>query len=149
LSGAAGEVSTDYTYVEGAIAMTTEPEADTYRLRLVAMLTRLDQDRGQIEDEAMQGTGGEASGGLSDVPLHLADLGNRECEEGITLGLLESRERLIAEINGALERIDQGVFGRCQPCGHKIAKSRLEALPYARYCVRCARKSQGTAAPLP
>jgi DnaK suppressor protein len=123
------------------------PEVDTFRLRLVALLTRLDQDRWQLEDEAMQGTGGEASGGLSDVPLHPADLGNREFEEEITLGLLEREERLVEEINGALGRIDQGVFGRCQACGHKVSKSRLEALPYTRYCVRCARRGQGTAAP--
>ena len=87
--------------------MITGPEADSYRLHLVALMGRLNQDRGQLEDEAMQGTGGEASGGLSDVALHPADLGNRESEEGITLGLLER----VPELRGDpdLDAINEGV----------------------------------------
>ncbi len=49
---------------------------------------------------------------------------------------------MLEEIKGALERIDRGTFGRCEECGGVIPKGRLKALPYARYCVKCARKVQ-------
>lgn len=125
--------------------MLTQAEKDAYRQRLLALLGRLDRERSQLKDEALQGTGGEASGGLSNVPLHLADLGSHDFEEELTLGLLENEEQLIEQINGALERLEQGVFGRCAACQKPIAKERLQTLPYALHCVECARKFQSQA----
>jgi RNA polymerase-binding protein DksA len=127
--------------------MMSDAEAGASRNRLLALLTRLDRDRSALKDEALQAAGGEASGGLSDVPLHLADLGSHSFEEELTLSLVENEERLIEEINAALERIDQGVYGCCEACRQDIAKARLRAVPYARHCVRCARVAQGKAAP--
>ena len=127
--------------------MMSEVEARAYRQRLLALLGRLDRDRSVLKDEALRAAGGEASGGLSDVPLHLADLGSHSFEEELTLGLVENEEKLIEEINAALARIDQGVYGRCEACRQDIAKERLQAVPYARHCVRCARRVQAKAAP--
>ncbi len=123
--------------------MMSEAEARAYRQQLRALLGRLDRDRSVLKEEALRGTGGEASGGLSDVPLHLADLGSHSFEEELTLGLVEKEEQLIEEINAALARIDEGVYGRCESCQQDIAKERLRAVPYARRCVRCARRGQG------
>lgn len=125
----------------------TGTELASYRLRLTDQAKRLDADRSQLKGEALQPAGGETSGGLSDVPLHLADLGTHYFEEEVTLSLLENEEQLIEEINGALERIDQGTFGRCESCGRDIASERLHALPYTRHCVKCARKRRGKAVP--
>jgi RNA polymerase-binding transcription factor DksA len=122
--------------------MSDVTEFDSYRLRLLGMLRRLDRDRSQLKDEAMQALGGEASGGLSDVPLHPADLGSHLFEEELTIDLVEKEEHIIEEINGALARIERGVFGRCEACNRPIARKRLLALPYARHCLECARKSQ-------
>jgi RNA polymerase-binding transcription factor DksA len=119
---------------------------DAYRQRLLALMKRLGHDRAELKDEALRATGGEASGGLSDVPLHLADLGSHEFEEALTLDLLESEEQIIEEINGALERIEQGTFGRCEGCQREIPRERLQALPYTCHCVACARKLQEKAA---
>lgn len=127
--------------------MISEAEAGAYRHRLLALLGRLDRDRSELKDEALRAARGEASGGLSDVPLHLADLGSHNFEEELTLGLVEKEERLIEEINAALARIDEGVYGQCEACRQDIAKERLQAVPYARHCVRCARAVQGKAAP--
>jgi RNA polymerase-binding protein DksA len=122
--------------------MLSKAERDFYRQRLLHLLGRLSKDRSQLKDEALQPEGGEASGGLSDVPLHLADLGTHQSEEDLTLTLIENEEQIIEEINGALERIEKGTFGRCEVCDRKIPRERLQALPYARHCVRCARKIQ-------
>jgi DnaK suppressor protein len=39
----------------------------------------------------------------------------------------------------ALQKIDDGSFGSCERCGEDIAEKRLEALPFARYCIDCQR----------
>ena len=120
--------------------MITAMERGVYRQRLLDLLRRVDWDRTQLKNEALQTTGGEASGSLSDVPLHPGDLASHVFEEDVTLDLLENEEQLIEEINAALERLSEGGFGRCEACGRKIAKNRLQAVPYARHCVVCAEK---------
>ena len=49
------------------------------------------------------------------------------------------------EVNDALARIGHGTFGVCENCHKPISEERLDALPYARYCIRCARKLQARA----
>jgi DnaK suppressor protein len=120
----------------------TQGEIESYRQHLRALIRRLDSDRSDLKGE-MQGTGGEATGGLSNMPLHPADLGNRAFEQEVNLTLLENEEQLMEEINAALARIEQGAFGRCEKCQNEIARERLQALPYAPYCVECAQMIAG------
>jgi DnaK suppressor protein len=118
-----------------------------YRQRLTALLARLTGDESQLRGEALQPTGGEASGGLSNVPLHLADLGSHDSEEDVAFTLLANEEQIIEEINLTLDRIEQGTFGRCEKCRKDIPKERLQALPYTRFCVECAQASRKTPSP--
>jgi RNA polymerase-binding transcription factor DksA len=127
--------------------MLTKVEAASYRRQLLQLANRLNGDQAQLKDEALRSTGGEAGGGLSDVPLHLADLGSQGFDEDVTLDLLESEEQLIDEVNDALTRLDEGAFGRCEACCRPIPKTRLWAVPYTRYCVACARKVQEQGVP--
>lgn len=47
--------------------------------------------------------------------------------------------RLLKEVVTALQKIDEGSFGACERCGEAIGEKRLEALPFARYCIGCQR----------
>jgi DnaK suppressor protein len=47
--------------------------------------------------------------------------------------------RLLKEVLTALRKLDEGGFGECERCGEPIAEKRLEALPFARYCIDCQR----------
>lgn len=47
--------------------------------------------------------------------------------------------RLLREVVAALGKIDDGSFGSCERCGEPIADKRLDALPFARYCITCQR----------
>jgi DnaK suppressor protein len=49
-------------------------------------------------------------------------------------------ERIGQQIFEALERVAEGTYGRCQQCGKPIPQVRLEAIPYATYCVECERE---------
>jgi DnaK suppressor protein len=120
----------------------TQAELDSYRESLTNLRQRLSGDVSHLEDEALQARGGEASGSLSNAPLHMADLGTDNFEQEFTLGLLQNQEQALDEISQALERIDKGTFGVCEECGEPIPRARLQAIPYARHCVACARKLQ-------
>src|SRR5436305_13748863 len=117
-------------------------EMETYRQRLVDMRDRLDGDVSHLSDEALRKNGGETGGNLSNTPIHMADLGTDNFEQEFTLSLIESEEGRMKEINAALDRIEHGAFGRCEECQKAIPKARLQALPFTRYCVDCARKLQ-------
>lgn len=117
-------------------------QIETYRRMLLGMRGRLKGDVSHLADEALRTGGGEASGSLSNAPIHMADLGSDAFEKDFTLTLLQNEEMQLGEIDAALARIHQGTFGLCEECGKSIPKPRLDALPFTRHCVECARKLQ-------
>src|SRR4051812_31210880 len=122
-----------------------QEESGAYRRRLLAMKKRIVGDLSGLEEETLRPLGGEAAGTLSDVPIHPGDLAALNYAEEGALDFLENEEQLLREINDALDRIERGTFGRCENCHREIPRERLEALPYARYCILCARLIQGGA----
>jgi DnaK suppressor protein len=92
-----------------------------------------------IEDETLKKSRLDASGDLSSMPIHMADLGTDNYEQEFALGLMDSERKLLQEIDDALQRIEEGTYGICQGTGQPIPKARLEAQPWARYCVEYAR----------
>ena len=123
----------------------TKAELDSYRDLLVSLRSRLNGDVTHLADEALRSTGGEASGSLSNAPLHMADLGTDNFEQEFTLGLMQNQAQALKEIDDALERVRRGTFGRCEECHKEVPRARLRALPYTRHCVDCARKLQQSA----
>lgn len=95
-----------------------------------------------LEGEAMK-KGSDAAGDLSTLPMHLADLGTDSFEQDVSLGLMENESDEIHEIEEALERIREGIFGLCEGCRKKIPKERLRAIPYTRLCVNCKKREEG------
>jgi len=92
----------------------------------------------EIKDEALKKSMLDASGDLSSMPIHMADLGTDNYEQEFALGLMDSERKLLQEIDDALLRIQEGTFGICEGTGEQISKARLEAKPWARYCVEYA-----------
>jgi RNA polymerase-binding transcription factor DksA len=92
-----------------------------------------------MTDEALRRDQPDASGNLSNVPLHMADIGTENYDQEFTLELIENEQDTLGEVHEALGRIDAGTFGRCEECGEPIARPRLQALPYTRHCIQCAR----------
>jgi RNA polymerase-binding protein DksA len=121
-------------------AMLTHTEISASRNRLVALRDRVDGDAAELRDEAFRP--GSENGGASDVPLRPEDLGAGRLEDEVTLGLLENEERLAAQIDAALARIDGGSYGQCDVCGRPIGLRRLQAIPYTPHCIDCARAGE-------
>ncbi len=93
----------------------------------------------EIEGETLRKSRLDASGDLSSMPIHMADLGTDNFQQEFSLELMDSERRLITEIDDALHRIDAGTYGICEGTGKPISKARLEAQPWARYSVEYAR----------
>jgi RNA polymerase-binding transcription factor DksA len=125
----------------------TKTEQEGYRQQLLDLGRRLRQDMGDLADQALRKTGGEASGSLSNAPVHLADLGSDAYEQEVSVSLLQNQDQTLQEIAAALTRLEQGTYGRCEECGKDISKERLQAVPYTRLCVTCARRSEGEPPP--
>ena len=122
-------------------------QLQAYRETLTALGRRLQGDVAEVQGDALRRTGGEASGSLSNAPLHPADLGTDAHEQEVALDLLANEKQILEEITAALARIDAGTYGRCQECDRDIPAGRLQAVPYTPYCVDCARAAQGDTPP--
>lgn len=73
--------------------------------------------------------------------LHSSDSAEQvtERENEDVLRNLAAETRLeLQQVHHALRRIESGEYGVCSQCGEDISPQRLEALPYATLCVRCA-----------
>jgi RNA polymerase-binding transcription factor DksA len=77
-------------------------------------------------------------GSVSAVPSHIADIGSDTFELDNTLLLMSNEGETLEQVELALERIEEGVYGSCMECGKAIPKLRLNAIPYTPYCVKCA-----------
>lgn len=115
---------------------------DNHRQRLLVMAARLKSDETGVANDALRQAGGGTSGNLSNVPMHLADFGTDAFEQEMSASLLSNARQLQTEVAAALDRIEQGRFGKCQRCGCDIGEGRLQAVPYTRYCVDCAENAE-------
>ena len=93
----------------------------------------------EMKDEALKKSRLDASGDLSSMPIHMADIGTDNYEQEFALGLMDSERKLLNEIDDALQRIENKTYGICEATGKPIGKARLQAQPWARYCVEHAR----------
>ncbi|KPJ66196.1 MAG: hypothetical protein AMJ43_08855 [Coxiella sp. DG_40] len=93
----------------------------------------------EMEDETLKKSRLDASGDLSSMPIHMADIGTDNYEQEFALGLMDSERKLLREIDDALQRIEERTYGICEGTGKPIPKARLEAQPWARYCIEYAR----------
>jgi RNA polymerase-binding protein DksA len=104
------------------------------RERVAAALGYIHEENpGSLEDE----TGEE-----SVFDNHLGDTATATFDRELGYTLEENEEHLLAEIDAALRRIDDGTYGTCRVCGRPIGEERLEAVPWTTLCIDDARKQE-------
>jgi RNA polymerase-binding protein DksA len=109
--------------------------------------TRLLEERRRVQ-EAIQYLHEENPGSIQDetqeIPSdnHLGEAASATLDREIDYTLEENEERVLAAIDAALKRIDEGTFGTCRTCGRPIGRDRLEALPYTTQCIDCKRREE-------
>jgi DnaK suppressor protein len=65
------------------------------------------------------------------------DLAVRNYSKNVMLAVSENESRQLTLIDEAVARIDDEEYGLCQNCEQAITPKRLEAIPWARYCLNC------------
>jgi DnaK suppressor protein len=82
-----------------------------------------------------------------DVVGDTVDAAVDNANDEISSQLVEIESRELGQIEHALKRIVQGLYGRCEYCNNKIAEARLNALPYTNSCIDCQRENERTGQP--
>lgn len=113
-------------------------EMKPFKELLLALRARLRGDVSALANAALAKAGGANGGSGSSVPSHIADMGSDTYEQDNTLRLMDNEGVVLGQIEGALERIEDGDYGSCVECSGRIPKMRLKAIPYTPYCVKCA-----------
>jgi len=128
--------------VNSAKSHLTAEELENAKRLLLEKRAEIMGDVSLMENDALKKTRGDAAGDLSAMPIHMADIGTDNYEQAFVLGLVDSERNLLREVNDALQRIVESTYGICEDAGEPIAKARLEASPWARYCLTCASKRE-------
>ena len=118
------------------------PELEKFKELLLLKRDLLSGNVNSLELQALRRSRQQSSGDLSNMPIHMADIGSDNFEQEFTLGLIENEEEVLRAIDEALKRIEDGTFGPCQSCGKPIRKTRLKAIPYAGLCIKCQREEE-------
>ena len=63
-------------------------------------------------------------------------------QDEISSQLAEVESKELASIEKALKRMKEGKFGACEACEASIPMARINALPYATYCIDCQREAE-------
>ncbi|HNR13643.1 MAG TPA: TraR/DksA family transcriptional regulator [Thermodesulfobacteriota bacterium] len=94
----------------------------------------------QLREETLSKIAGNMKteiGHLQEAISDLYDLADDERERQFSILLCDRDRDTLAQIDEALERLEEGEYGLCEECGEKISPARLKIRPFARYCVTC------------
>jgi RNA polymerase-binding transcription factor len=100
-----------------------------------ALATLRDEHPGSLDEEVEE---------TADTSDSLAETATATVGREIDYTLGENSGEVLAQIDGALGRIEEGTYGTCVSCGREIALARLETQPWAALCIDCKRRAEGT-----
>jgi len=108
------------------------------REAIAGMRERLDEERNSLRDQIAALTSDNQGQQDDDgVGNHLADDATEVFTRERNLALRDNASELLAQVDAALQRLDDGTYGVCARCGREISTERLEALPSATLCITC------------
>jgi sporulation protein, yteA family len=110
--------------------------------QLIKTLREEREDAIQTASELLNEDMRESLGELSLIDNHPADIATEVYQRSRDIAQYDRLTHRVEAIDVALERFDQGEYGRCEHCGHDIPLERLEALPYTTVCAECSREEE-------
>ncbi|MDO8580911.1 MAG: TraR/DksA C4-type zinc finger protein, partial [Candidatus Omnitrophota bacterium] len=108
-------------------------ELEYYKKILLKLKDELAHDIKKMGENT--NSGDSDSRDLSGHVQHMADVATDMYDKEFSLGLASKDREILQRINDALKRIEDGTYGFCLGTGTPITKVRLEAIPYAEYCL--------------
>ncbi len=117
-------------------------DTDRFREALMEERRRVQAAIDNLHEEN-PGSMSDESGEDAVYDNHLADTATVTYDRELDYTLEENSEHVLAEIDEALQRIEDGTYGTCTNCGKEIPAERLEARPWATLCIECQRHREG------
>jgi RNA polymerase-binding transcription factor DksA len=114
----------------------TKADLAYFEQRLLKERSRIAGEMGHLESSILKVNPRNPGGLTGDYTFNMADAGTDSMEREISFDIASKEGRLLREIDDALRRLYNGVYGLCESSGKMIARARLEALPWARYTVQ-------------
>ncbi|MBA2596883.1 MAG: TraR/DksA C4-type zinc finger protein [Chloroflexota bacterium] len=106
------------------------------RKQLEARKSEIESDVSYMANE-MRSIGREQDDENGSLGNHIADDGSNVAEAERIVIVTEDFQQILAQVNSALERMNEGTYGTCQRCGKVIGHARLDAFPYVAHCIDC------------
>jgi DnaK suppressor protein len=106
------------------------------RKQLQSYKKLLEEKRATLLARVQAARANETEGGSEDAP----DLGDRALftvTRDLSYRLTTSEREMLKKIDAALDRIEAETYGECLSCGKKVQSGRLNAVPWARFCIDC------------
>jgi DnaK suppressor protein len=119
-------------------AVAKKPVVKAPKLKLEAIRKQLLAMRDDLMKTVRNQQITDSSGDIGDS----VDEASRSIERELLFELSDNERVTIDQIEASLRKIDKGTYGLCESCQKPIAKARLDALPFARYCITCQSTSE-------
>ena len=119
----------------------TNIDTDRYREALVAERKRVEDAIAYLHKEAPSSIEDDSEE-IIGSDNHMADQAAPTLDRELDYTLEENSEHVLADIDAALKRIEDGTYGTCTNCGKEIPEERLEARPWATLCIDCQRERE-------
>jgi DnaK suppressor protein len=113
------------------------------RRKIEGLRRQLEDRRSEIQDdvsfmaEEMRSIGVEQDDENGSLGNHIAEDGASVAEAERIVTVTEDLQDILAQVDAALERMNEGTYGICQRCGNPVGEERLEAFPYVAFCIEC------------
>jgi DnaK suppressor protein len=104
---------------------------------------RLDEMRARLQEQRLEITNlynqdvraGQES---TDEPTEdIVDRANNSYNRELMFSISDTERLMLLQVEDALNRLEVGTYGRCTNCGNAINPLRLDAVPWARFCIDC------------
>jgi DnaK suppressor protein len=119
--------------------------AQLSRVEIVTDAATPQEDRSETYDRLRDDLVGEQvqlveqltdlAGSSAGLDEGFADSGQVAAEQGESRALAARLREQLDDVEGAIARLADGTYGRCEICGNEIAEDRLEAMPATRFCI--------------
>ncbi len=111
-------------------------DLEYFRKKLLDEKQRVLKEMEALNSNNLMQSISEQSGEVSRYTYHLGDTASLSYGREFSMGLAERQQKYLEEIDQALERIEQGIYGICKVTGELIPIERLEEVPVAKYSVK-------------
>ena len=120
----------------------TKSEMEDFKNLLEKKRIKLLEELEYLQEGSLGVSPKEHNGDNSGYSMHMADQAFGAQEQEKNLKFSSREERFLHHITEAMDRVDNGTYGKCFVCKKDVNKQRLKAVPHARLCIDCKTKEE-------